>query len=93
MLFQGEVFSFCLFTRTEQGKPLTGRKRCRNWIYRICGGLIVLALILIAAVTQLPDFAARVKHLDPIIFWLESLAIFAFGFSWFTKGQAILKDV
>jgi hypothetical protein len=25
-------------------------------------------------------------------FWLESIAIVAFGISWLTKGEAILKD-
>ena len=29
--------------------------------------------------------------LNPV-FWLESLAIVAFGVSWFVKGEAILKD-
>jgi hypothetical protein len=25
-------------------------------------------------------------------YWLEALAVLAFGISWFTKGEAILKD-
>ena len=29
--------------------------------------------------------------LEPI-FWLESVAIVAFGLSWLTKGETILKD-
>jgi hypothetical protein len=26
------------------------------------------------------------------VFWLETIAILAFGVSWLTKGEAILKD-
>jgi len=26
------------------------------------------------------------------IFWLEGIAVIAFGVSWLTKGEAILKD-
>lgn len=32
-----------------------------------------------------------VKRLDPV-FRLESLAVVAFGVSWLTKGESILKD-
>jgi hypothetical protein len=32
-----------------------------------------------------------VKGYHPV-FWLEALAIFAFGTSWSTKGEAILRD-
>jgi hypothetical protein len=28
-----------------------------------------------------------------IVFWLESLSLWAFGVSWLTKGQAILADL
>jgi hypothetical protein len=35
--------------------------------------------------------AAPVKKLDPL-FWLESGAIVAFGISWLTKGEILLKD-
>jgi len=31
------------------------------------------------------------KGLNPV-FWLETITIEAFGISWLTKGQAILKD-
>ena len=33
----------------------------------------------------------RVEQLAPR-FWLEAIAIVAFGVSWLTKGEAILKD-
>jgi hypothetical protein len=32
-----------------------------------------------------------IAALDPV-FWLESIAVFAFGVSWFVKGEGILED-
>lgn len=32
-----------------------------------------------------------ISKLDPV-FWLESVAVWAFGWSWLIKGEAILKD-
>ena len=53
---------------------------------------MLLSLCLIVVFALIPDKAKiEVKKLAPV-FWLESVAIFAFGFSWFTKGEAILKD-
>jgi hypothetical protein len=26
------------------------------------------------------------------VFWLEALALWAFGFSWFVKGETLWKD-
>jgi hypothetical protein len=49
----------------------------------VCMGLI--------AVLSLIPGDVPVKRLRPV-FWLESLAIVAFGVSWLTKGQAILRD-
>ena len=47
--------------------------------------------ILLTVVSQLPAVALALKAYDPI-YWLESIAIVAFGISWLTKGEAILKD-
>ena len=49
-----------------------------------------LALIALKAVLP-KNIAEHVDKLDPM-FWLESLAVVAFGISWLTKGEAILKD-
>lgn len=85
-------FSLCLFTRTDPKKPPTPQKLQRNIVYRVCGYAILAAIALIALLAFLPDAAvAGVKRLHPD-FWLESLAILAFGVSWMTKGEAILKD-
>jgi hypothetical protein len=50
------------------------------------------ALALIFLFKLLPaTIVAAINRLDPV-FWLESIAIIAFGISWFTKGDGLLKD-
>ncbi len=85
-------FSLCLFTKSDREK--TRKKLRRNFVYRACGYVMLLALALIALehLELLPDAILRmIESLDPR-FWLESIAIVAFGVSWFVKGEAILKD-
>ena len=83
-------FSLALFTKTAPGKNPTRRKLQRNTLYRICG-YTILACIFLIAVVALPPVKTLVESLTPV-FWLESLAIVAFGVSWLTKGETILKD-
>lgn len=76
------------FTRSA-GVP-TARKRKRNAVYRVCGAVMVVSIalaVLLAAV--LP--AAVVDAVHPV-FWLEALAVLAFGVSWLVKGEAVLRD-
>ena len=85
-------FSLFLFTKTDPTKPPTRKKLQRNVVYKFCGSAILVAIALIVVVTRVPDrAAAAVKTLNPV-FWLESIAVVAFGVSWLTKGEAILKD-
>jgi hypothetical protein len=65
-------------------------KRIRNGVYLACGIIILVCIMLIAASNLLP-LDASILAVHPT-FWLESLAILAFGVSWFVKGEAILKD-
>ena len=89
-------FSLYLFTKSDREK--TPKKRQRNRVYRACGYVMLLALALIALEVSiqylelLPDAALRmIENLDPR-FWLESIAMLAFGVSWWVKGEAILRD-
>ena len=85
-------FSLKLFTETDRKKPPTRQKLQRNLVYRV-SGYIMLACIALIAVAALPPIKAMVEQLAPR-FWLEAIAIVAFGVSWLTKGEAIaiLKD-
>jgi hypothetical protein len=86
-------YSLFLFTKTHPNILPTRRKLQRNTVYRICGILMAVCILLMTIYTFLPaPAAAPLKPYRPI-FWLESLAILSFGVSWLTKGQAILQDV
>ena len=89
-LFFGTLiyFSLFLFTKTDPNKSPSRKKRQRNAVYRVCGYTMVICILLIAIFSFLPD---TLKVYKPV-YWLESIAILAFGFSWLIKGEAILKD-
>jgi hypothetical protein len=82
-------FSLFLFTKSS-GHP-TGRKRQRNIVYKICGIIILLCIILIFLYSVIPAWHKEFKEYKPI-FWLEGVALLSFGFSWLTKGEALLWD-
>jgi len=83
-------FSLVLFRKTNPRERPTRRKLMRNRVYAVCGCtmLACVALIGLVSFTRLGELLGRHSP----VFWLESVAIFAFGVSWFTKGEAILKD-
>lgn len=65
------------------------RKKARDAVYRACG---ITILSCVALSNLLP---ISVKGNWPLLFIFEALAVFAFGVSWFVKGQTllpILKD-
>ena len=81
------VFALFLFTRT--GGTMTVKKQQRNLVYRICGGTIAVAIVLVL-VSQAVDPPSSWN----VVFWLESAAVIAFGVSWLVKGTflGILAD-
>lgn len=83
------AFSF-LFMSTDPTRPMTPRKRQRNRVYLACGCAIVFSILGVSVLALLPH-DLPIKQLDPV-FYLEFLALFAFGVSWFTKGECILGD-
>jgi hypothetical protein len=83
-------FCLVLFRKTDPTKPPTPQKLKRNKVYAACG-YTMLACITLVAVLKLTALGRELAAYAPV-FWLESVAILAFGLSWFTKGEAILKD-
>ena len=52
---------------------------------------MICCLILIAVWFRMEeDYPQWVKYTP--VFWLESIALFAFGISWLTKGELIWTD-
>ncbi|MGI5126162.1 DUF7103 family protein [Pseudonocardia sp. CA-107938] len=81
-------FSLFLFTLSD-GHP-TRRKLQRNVVYRVAGVVILVCLVLQVVTDNLLPRAV-VDAVHPV-FWLESLAIIAFGVSWLVKGETVLRD-
>ncbi len=85
-------FSIFLFTKTDPTKPMTKHKIIRNRIYVICGIIIIVCIALIAIYNFVGNLETVFAKYKPTLL-LESIALFAFGISWITKGEMILKDV
>jgi hypothetical protein len=89
------VFCLQLFTKTNTKNP-TKRKLQRNIIYRVCGYtmMVSISLLVIYSVLRivLPNHAVASLAKFLPIYWLEAFSLVAFGVSWLTKGEAILKD-
>lgn len=87
VLFFGTLiyFSYFLFTKSDQ-KTLPKKKQQRNVVYKTCG--IVMTICLLGIVISF-FFPYLMAWLGSPIFWFEAGAIWSFGISWFTKGEAI----
>ena len=81
---------FAIFQFTKSGNAMSQRKIIRNRIYRTCGYVILACIILIGAY-YCSTSGSGLDEVKPV-FWLESFALWAFGISWFIKGETLMKD-
>ena len=72
-----------VFRNDPQHSTATGNKIKRNKVFRFCGWTIVACMVMIAV--------SDLFHLE-LVFWLESVAVLAFGCSWLVKGGALFAD-
>lgn len=79
-----------LFLFTRSGGVKTPEKKRRNQIYRTCGVVMLLAIALVPLVKVLERWYIPLPNKP--VFWLEWVALLAFGLSWLVKGELILKD-
>lgn len=87
-LFFGALALFCLVLFVRGAHP-DAEKAASNSIYRACGWIILAAIGLIALIgLSPPAVRAQLMPLRPV-FWLESIATFAFATSWMVKGDAM----
>ena len=85
---------FCLFLFVEPRKreyELSQEKKKRNMVFRISGYIMIFCILCIAVYFIFFDEDPEIKQLD-VVFWFEAIALLAFGISWLTKGQLVLKD-
>ena len=79
-------FALWQFTKTGDEEP-TPEKLMRNRIYRICGITILVCIALIGIHGWLLRDTG-LNDLNPV-FWLEAIAMWAFGIAWFVKGEGV----
>jgi len=85
-------FSLVLFPQTHKTfEPLSNEKKNRNKVYKICGFTMIACIVCIAIYILFFKDDKNLQQLDPI-FWLETIALLAFGLSWLTKGQFLFED-
>ncbi|GAB3021654.1 DUF998 domain-containing protein [Niabella terrae] len=81
------ALSFFVFTRSSKAPAhRSAAKKRRNRTYRVCALVMVLALLMIfwgGYLGGIPESDYSRLHLT---FWMETLAIEAFGLSWLVKG-------
>lgn len=86
--FFGALALFCLVLFVRGVRHGT-EKTASNRIYRACGWTILAAIGLIGAILVSPDaIKTQLAPLRPV-FWLETVATFAFSTSWMVKGDAL----
>jgi succinate dehydrogenase hydrophobic anchor subunit len=84
--------SLFLFTKSNKSPSERGSKKIiRNRIYRTCGVLTVLAILILFA-GSLKIIPSEYFKQYPLTFWMETIAIESFGFAWLVKGETLFKD-
>jgi hypothetical protein len=83
-------FSVYLFRKSDPAKKCTRQKNNRNRIYLICGIIMIACIAGIAVSMLFLENFGKPLHL---VFWLESIALIAFGISWIVKAEFLfMKD-
>ncbi|HLF65375.1 MAG TPA: hypothetical protein VI603_16535 [Saprospiraceae bacterium] len=81
--------SYFLFTLSNKPpSQRTMRKQSRNKVYRTCGVVMALCIVILTIYFLFFEDSWPVNT----VFIFEAIALIAFGISWLTKGEAILGD-
>ncbi|MBI1768397.1 MAG: hypothetical protein HY015_08340 [Bacteroidetes bacterium] len=82
-------FSLVQFTK-HKGDVKSESKVTRNRVYVICGWVMVASIVGIALSEIAMSETMRAQN--HVVFWCESIALWAFGCSWLVKGEVLWKD-
>ncbi|WP_207101766.1 hypothetical protein [Paracoccus shandongensis] len=85
-VFFGALAVYCLVLFTK-GAVDGVEKDASNRIYRLCGWTIIASIALVGVLFA-TGLETRLAALRPV-FWLETVATFAFATSWMVKGDAL----
>lgn len=80
-------FCLFLFTKSRAGAVPRGMKIIRNKLYLVCGIVICVCIGLMFVNWAFDN--TSISDIKPL-FWLESVALWAFGTSWIVKGAKVL---
>lgn len=83
-------FSIHLFRKSDPQQVRSKQKENRNKAYLVCGIIMIVCVAGIAVCSfLLEELSAKYQ----LVFWLESIALISFGFSWITKAEFLFwKD-
>lgn len=82
-------FALVLFRKTDPSKEMTRQKANRNKAYLACGIIMIICIAGIPiSIFLLPEPSEKYN----LVFWLETIALEAFGFSWITKAEFLWRD-
>lgn len=85
--------SIFLFTKSKETREQRRKeKKTRNTIYVVCGVFMIIALLVIFVGGFLEVIPPPIYEKLQLTFWMEVLAIEAFGFSWLIKGETLFTD-
>lgn len=84
-------FSLFLFPKMDTKTPPTPEKLQRNKIYRICGWVMLVSIVIVGVNMLFLDQTEPWNNY-PITLIFEWVALWAFGISWIVKGEMFLED-
>ena len=83
------------FSLENRSSQQLNHKVARNRIYLICGLVMLVCIVSMGIYSWILEgkevLGVEIDDLKPV-FWLESIALWAFGISWFVKGETLWKD-
>lgn len=94
-------FCLVLFTRTHANgaikrrpslKELRGAKKQRNIVYIVCGWIMLAAIGAFVLLSAVAKFDSNFDEPRYLVFGVEWVCLWAFGFAWLVKGQQLFKD-
>jgi MFS family permease len=83
--------SFFQFTKTRNQNEMTIEKKQRNIIFKVCAVIMMICILSIGIIMN-NDFLKETLNKYQPTFFLETIALWAFGTSWLIKGEFMMKD-
>ena len=95
------LFCLVLFIRTEKDGAVVRRpklatlpkpKRNRNIVFLVCGWIMVTVIATSGIWVGVAKLFNKITVPDHLVFVVEWVCLWSFGFAWLVKGQQLFKD-